>query len=180
VYVVHGTQRFLDHVGTPKPAGEADPVTTRLGSWYATLARWRPNVALFVSDATLLPVLVPAAPARSLLVRFPVALAEVLAGHGVPAAWINEELAQMDDLVTAKTANRSLVGVLNEFIFLAGHHRAGEPELDLQDLSVDLARTPMSPLYKRHISPDRELAALAGLPSPRTASPQQSGTTSGT
>jgi hypothetical protein len=65
VYVVHGTQRFLDHVGTPKPAGKADPVTTRLGSWYATLARWRPNVALFVSEATLLPVLVPAAPAST-------------------------------------------------------------------------------------------------------------------
>ncbi len=176
MYVVHGTQRFLDHVGTPKPAGEADPVTTRLGSWYATLARWRPNVALFVSEATLLPVLVPAAPARSLVVRFPAALAEVLEGHGVPAAWINEELAQMDDLVTAKTASRSLVGVLNEFIFLAGHHRAGEPELDLQSLSVDLARTPMSPLYKRHISPDRELAALIGLPSPRTPSHHQSGT----
>ncbi|MHB1613969.1 MAG: DUF6933 domain-containing protein [Actinomycetes bacterium] len=176
MYVVHGTQRFLDHVGTPNSAGEADPVTTRLGSWYATLARWRPNVALFVSEATLLPVLVPAAPARSLLVRFPAALAEVLAVHGVPVAWINEELAHMEDLVIAKTASRSLVGVLNEFIFLAEDHRADEPELDLQSLSVDLARTPMSPLYKRHISPDRELAALAGLPSPRTASPQQSGT----
>ena len=164
MYVVHGTQRFLDHVGTPKPAGEVDPVTTRLGSWYATLARWRPNVALFVSEATLLPVFVPAAPARSLLVRFPAALAEVLEGHGVPAAWINEELAQMDDLLTAKTASRSLVGVLNEYIFLAGHHRAGKPEFDLESLSVDLARTPMSPLYKRRVSPDRELAALVGIP----------------
>lgn len=176
MYVVHGTQRLLDHVGTPKPAGEADLVTTRLGSWYATLGRWRPNVALFVSEATLLPVLVPAAPARSLLIRFPVALAEVLAGHGVPAAWINEELARMDDLVTAKTASRSLVGVLNEFLFLVGHHRAGEPEFDLQSLSVDLARTPMSPLYKRRFSPNRELAALAGMPSPRASANQQSGT----
>ena len=176
MYVVHGTQRFLDHVGTPKPAGDADPVTTRLGSWYATLARWRPNVALFVSEATLLPVLVPAAPARSLLVRFPAALAEVLEGHGVGAGWMDDELAEMDDLVTAKTASRSLVGVLNEFIFLAGHHRADQPDLDLRNLSVDLARTPMSPLYKRHTSPDRELAALIGPPSSRTASHQQSGT----
>src|SRR5437660_1650433 len=40
VFVVHGTQRFLECVGTPV----APPVdgTTLLGPWYATAARWRP------------------------------------------------------------------------------------------------------------------------------------------
>ena len=49
--------------------------------------------------------------------------------------------------------------MLVEFTFLTGHHRREAPGLDLTQLSVDLARTPCSPLYKRHVSPDRELAA---------------------
>ena len=47
---------------------------------------------------------------------------------------------------------------MNEFSFLADHHRADFGG-DLVELSVRL-ETPCSPLYKRHISPDRELAAV--------------------
>ena len=46
---------------------------------------------------------------------------------------------------------------MNEFILLAGE--AGIE--DLTELAMFLARTPCSPLYKRHVSPDRELRALA-------------------
>ncbi len=62
VFVVNGTQRFLECVGTPV----APPVdgTTLLGPWYATAARWRPQTALFVNEATLLPVFLPLAPVR--------------------------------------------------------------------------------------------------------------------
>jgi hypothetical protein len=49
----------------------------------------------------------------------------------------------------AKTNNRSVVGVMNE---ITG------PD-DLTWLSRTLAQTPCSPLYGRHISPGRELAA---------------------
>lgn len=61
----------------------------------------------------------------------------------------------------AKIASRSLVGVMNEFAFLGNLHRVelGADE-DLVALWIDLAETPMSPLYKRHISPDHELRAL--------------------
>jgi hypothetical protein len=158
VFVVHGTQRFLQRVAAPT----AEPVdgTTLLGPWYATLARWRPQTALFVDEATLLPVFLPLAPARTVLSRFPQALAEVLGSHGVPADWIEREVAQMSALVTAKTANRSVVGIMNEFLFLAGVHRAEDGDVDLLTLSLELAGTPCSPLYKRHVSPDRELTAF--------------------
>jgi hypothetical protein len=59
----------------------------------------------------------------------------------------------------AATANRSVVGTMNDFGFLADHHRA-EFEYDLVSLSVQLAGTPCSSLYERHISPDRELATV--------------------
>lgn len=60
----------------------------------------------------------------------------------------------------AKTANRSVVGIMNEFTHLASYARppAGPP--DLIDLSCWLAQTPCSPLYGRHGSPDRELRAV--------------------
>lgn len=86
--VVHGTRKFLDRVGRSE-AGADDTSTTRLGSWYATVLLWRPQVALFVNETTLLPVLMPLAPAASLLARFPAALERrpgTCSGAAVPAA----------------------------------------------------------------------------------------------
>ena len=112
------------------------------------------------SLATLLPVLMPSAPSRSLFRRFPEALARVLATHGVKQAVIDAELDAMEWDVTRKTSSRSMTGMLVEFTFLAHHALSQTPDLDLRELSVNLASTPCSPLYKRSISPDRELAAF--------------------
>jgi Domain of unknown function (DUF6933) len=66
----------------------------------------------------------------------------------------------MRDRRLAKTANRSVVGIMNEFTFLAGTYRGDTPDPDLQALAIRLAATPCGPLYSKHISPDRQLAAL--------------------
>lgn len=145
--------------GPHRSAAEVES-TTLLGPWYATIAKCRPQLALFVNEATLLPVLMPLAPSRSLFRRFPEALARVLATHGVDQAVIDAELEAMEYDVTRKTASRSMTGMLVEFTFLARHVLDQTPDVDLTELSVDLASTPCSPLYKRHVSPDRELAAL--------------------
>src|SRR5215472_8076930 len=68
------------------------------------------------------------------------------------------ELREMAQVRLARTANRSVVGIMNEFTYLADAWRHDEP--DLLTLAVRLAATPCGPLRKRHISPDRELAAL--------------------
>jgi len=44
VVIVHGTQGFRDRV-PGVPGGPNDRSTSLLGSWYATLLRWRPAVA---------------------------------------------------------------------------------------------------------------------------------------
>lgn len=156
--IVHGTQRFRDRVPAA-PAHRNDRSTTLLGSWYATLLRWRPAAALFVNETTLMPVLIPLAPGRTLLKRLPPAIADVLAAHGVPRELIDGERAEMGATLVAPTASRSLVGMLTEFTHLADASRHHEAE-DLHGLAVRLATTPCSPLYRRHVSPDRELAAL--------------------
>lgn len=154
--IIHGTQRFRDRVTAPAP-GDDDRSTTILGPWYATVLRWRPTVTLFVNASTLLPVFTTFAPSRTLLERFPAAAGEVLAAHNVPPAVIAEEAVAMSTCRLAPTADRSVVGTMNDFTFLADHHR-DDFSNDLVGLSVRLAETPCSPLYKRHISPDRELA----------------------
>jgi hypothetical protein len=126
---------------------------------------WRPQAALFVSETTLLPVLMPMAPATTLLSRFPVELAAVLREHDAPDNFIESELSGLSTTCVVPTASRSLLGVMNEHIFLAEHvlqDRQGSA--DLLGLSCWLAQTPMSPLDKSHGSADRELAALVAAP----------------
>jgi hypothetical protein len=48
---------------------------------------------------------------------------------------------------------------MNEFSHLADVYRAQQPRPDLLSLALRLAATPCGPLYARHVSPDRELAA---------------------
>jgi hypothetical protein len=131
--------------------------TAALAPWYANVWFWRPQVALFVSEPTLLPVLLPLAPAATVLARFRRVLAATLHAHAIDELFIAHELSVMEEAQLARTTSRSVLGIMNEFAFLAAAN--GHPPR-LLELSVDLARTPCGPLYQGHISPDRELAAL--------------------
>ncbi|MCP4305138.1 MAG: hypothetical protein GY926_13470 [bacterium] len=142
-------------------AAVADP-TTWLGNWYGTVLFWRPQLALLVNEQTLFPVLMPLAPAATALDRFPVALGETLAAAGVKRGFIDAELAVMNDGRWAKTASRSVLGIMNEFTFLASDSRHRH-DFDPIGLALWLAQTPCGPLYGRHVSPDRELAASVEL-----------------
>jgi hypothetical protein len=165
VLIVRATKKLLDRIGPPS-LNEGEQSTTLLGQWYATALFWKPHVALFVNEPTLLPVLLPLAPAATLLARFPKQLAAVLAAHRTPGEVIDEEQRQMRDRRLAKTANRSVVGIMTEFTFLAGAYRGDTPAPDLLAVAIRLAATPCGPLYSKHISPGRELAALVRPPGP--------------
>jgi Domain of unknown function (DUF6933) len=59
VLIVRATKKLLDRIGPPN-LGEREQSTTLMGQWYATAMFWKPHVALFVNEPTLLPVLMPA------------------------------------------------------------------------------------------------------------------------
>ena len=118
VLIVRATKKLLDRIGAPS-LDEGQQSTTLMDQWYATAMFWKPQAGLFVNEPTLLPVLMPLAPAATLLARFPRQLAAVLAAHGTPGAVIDEAQRQMRDRRLAKTANRSVVEIMNEFTFLA-------------------------------------------------------------
>ena len=134
--------------------------STILGNWYATALFWKPQVALLVNERTLLPVLMPLAPATDLATRFPNYLDSVLAAHGMQQQFIEQELAQMTAVQYAKTSNRSVVGTMNQFSYLAEGYRDYLETNELLALSIKLSETPCSPLYKGAVSPDRELERL--------------------
>ncbi|MEU4645257.1 hypothetical protein [Micromonospora sp. NPDC023814] len=158
MFVLRATAKLRQRIGPSAPY-EGENSTTLLGDWYATMLLWRPQVALLVNERTLLPALMPLAPAATMTARVADQVGDVLAAHGVPGSLIHAEIDQMSEYRIAPTANRSIVGVMNEFAFLADTWRdAARP--NLLELAVRLAATPCSPLYQRHVSPDRELTAL--------------------
>lgn len=122
MYTLHCTQKLLDRVKQPPATALPSPTTTP-GNWYAHALFWTPQVALLINERTLLPVLMPLAPAATLASRFPTHLAVVLRGLGVNAQVIASEVEAMSDVVVAKTGNRSVVGTMNEFAFLADGYR---------------------------------------------------------
>ena len=160
MYSIHCTQKLLDRAKVPAIAAPTTAPTTYLGNWYATALFWKPQVALLVNERTLLPVLMPLAPAAELALRLPEHLSSVLLAHGAPHALIEHELNAMLDFRYGKTSNRSLVGMLNQFTYLVEGYRDYNPTTDLLWLSMKLSETPCSPLYKKAISPDRELRRL--------------------
>jgi hypothetical protein len=144
--IVRGTKKFLDRVGCP--VVEPPASTTVLGDWYANVLSWRPQVALLVNATTFLPVLMPLAPAADVLARFPAAMAAVLHGLGIDPRFVAAEQRSTSDVTLAKTASRQVLGVMNEFSFMAEHSiSSGHADpFDLFDLSVWLASTIVGPL----------------------------------
>jgi hypothetical protein len=160
VFVVHGTKKFLDSMHSPAlPAPEAQPATTILGAWYATVLFWQPRVALFVNEPTRLPLLVALKPGVSVIQRMPHTAAMVFSALGLSEQFINQEVIGMSSHQLTKTASRSVLGSMNDFAYLADAHRTPKKPIDLLELSLRLAQTPCGPLYRSHVSPDRELTA---------------------
>ena len=154
----HCTRKLLERI---KPVIQ-DPKQNSncLGAWYATALFWKPQLALLVNERTLLPVMMPLAPAASLAQRFPQALAKVLNALDVNPLLIQTELSQMTEVRFAKTANRKVLGIMNEFIFSIDNYRNHVGDEDLLQLSLWLAHTPCSPLYKTAVFPDQAVREL--------------------
>jgi hypothetical protein len=158
VLIVRATKKLLRLAG-PSTARDDDRGTTLLGPWYATVLFWRPRIVLLVNEMTLLPVLLPLAPAATLTSRIGEHVSEVLTVYQAPATFVDQERQHMQTAQLGVTANRSVVGVMTEFARLAEVHHRGDPMEGLVELAVRLAATPCSPLYSGNVSPDRELIA---------------------
>jgi hypothetical protein len=145
--VLRCTQKLLARLkqyGDP-PAIES---TTRLGDWYGNILRIGARQhLLFISERSRLPVIVPIREAKRLSAVFPEAVCHRLAVVGVTTADIAEERARMSEMVFGRTRNRSLLGTINDFAFMAQtvDRLRAVPETP-EELMRFLAKTPILPL----------------------------------
>jgi hypothetical protein len=143
VFVLRCTQKLLDRLNaTPEP--EPAPPDTVLGDWYANLIRvGRIQVVLAVSERSLLPIVVPARDGRSLVQRLSEALGLMLSAVGVPPDDAIAERGAMQRWAIGKTANRRVLGSLNDLAFQLEVGLSDSPDRTLLEQSLWLARTPL-------------------------------------
>jgi hypothetical protein len=122
--------------------------TTRLGDWYGnTLRIGRRQHLLFISERSRLPVVIPIREVKRLGTLFPDAVCERLSIVGVAAGDIADERARMSEIAFGRTRNRSLLGTLNDFAFMAQSGDAQRPEPESpEELMRFLSQTPILPL----------------------------------
>ena len=145
MFTLRATQKLLRRAKVPVEEPET-PSTTTLGDWYADLLVLRPQqLVLCVSERTLLPVIVPAAEISTLPDRLRAALQELLLAIGVPQEMVETEIAEMQEVRFARTANRKVVGHMN---YTAGIVEATferhETQLDRSLYLADLIAGPLN------------------------------------
>jgi hypothetical protein len=133
--------------------------TTVLGDWYANILFARPEqLVVCVSERSLLPVVVTAAPAITLPLRLVQSLSEVLTYLHVDPIRITSEKREMEAFAFGRTNNRHVLGTLNEFLFQLSCHLGDNRTMSLLEASLKLARTPCSAVTGAF--PDRATLSL--------------------
>jgi uncharacterized protein DUF6933 len=141
--------------------------SSRLGDWYGNILQiGRRQHLLFISERSRLPVVIPIREAKRLEAVFPSAVCDVLAAVGIGAKDIADERSRMAEISFGRTNNRSLLGTLNDFAFMAqqGNANRAEPESP-QELVRFLSKTPILPLDG--VSPIELTRAAFGAPTTR-------------
>ena len=140
------TQKLLKRLKVPGPI-DLPRSSTQLGDWYAnTVFVGRLRLVLFISETTMLPVVVTLRESNTLVPRFQLALCEVLEALKMPEPIVRQEIDVDGGFAFGPTASRRVVGVLTELVFMAEVHlRSGKFGSPL-DLSLKLSGVPIGRL----------------------------------
>lgn len=113
--LLRATQKVLRHLPSPAPDAVSGS-DTALGDWYATrVVVDRIPILVVVSANSLLPLLLRAQDTRTLPDRLPDLVRARLRRLGIPSDQVERECAAMVPVTVARTADRSVVGILVEF-----------------------------------------------------------------
>jgi hypothetical protein len=147
VATIKCTQRLLRRLALPSNPGPADAPRNRLGDWYANLVYARNlSVVVFVSERTLLPLVIRARGLDGLPALFEAALREMLEYNGIPLAAIDSEFRHTMPLAFGRTSNRSVLGSLNDFAYRIRYMLAAAPQSSLFDVAAYIANMPCEPI----------------------------------
>ncbi len=90
--------------------------STRLGDWYAIdIVLKRRQFILAVSAKSRVSVMIEAAPYVTFPDRLPLAIREVLSSIGLKREKIESEINEMNQILLAKTQDRSVIGTMNDY-----------------------------------------------------------------
>lgn len=115
------TQKLATTLSVSSP--DPPPSTTALGDWYVNrFIVDRKPLLLLLSSRSLLPILLPARDLRSLPARLCDVVGQRLRRFGIDSRLIQAELAAMRPVHVAKTADRSVVGIMVDFANMTPYH----------------------------------------------------------
>ena len=113
---------------------------------------------MFVSDRSLLPVIMPIRERQNLLSNFRTRLSTLLLQLGVEERLVSYELIQMEEVEFAPTASANMLGSMNDFTQNAKAYFQMHDDIGLLDLELLLAEAPCGPLD--YLSPNQVAPAL--------------------
>lgn len=144
--IVRCTAKLLRRLKvSPRPDLVAS--TGRLGDWYATILPHRSaHLILLVNEPTRLAAVLPARQITTLAGRIPEAIAEILRELGASAALIDSERQAMAEVRFERTSSRSVLGTMNDYVFLMQWRMARGAPSSFLKLAMDLNHTPAGPL----------------------------------
>jgi hypothetical protein len=116
---------------------------------------------MFVSDRSLLPVIMPIRERQNLLINFQKRLSTHLMQLGIEERFVVDELDQMDEYVVAPTASPSVLGSMNDFTQNAKVYFKMHDNISLLDLELWLAEAPCGAMDYR--SPNQVAPELLAL-----------------
>ena len=151
--ILRGTKKLLKALDV-KPVEALAPSTNVLGEWYAHLIETAAgDLVIFANARTLLSVALPTSALARLIPLFAARVYNLLRAIGVPDRLAAQEIVAYQDVLLAKTADRSVLGSLNEiaryYQYVAEASKPDAP-LSLQEVELELSRYLHKPLGYRY------------------------------
>jgi hypothetical protein len=174
--LIHCTQKLLKELGNPPLQTSAnEPNTQGLGNWYANLLRIdRRKCILFTNEKTLSSFMIPKVKKENLTNIFDEFMFNLnmnLTEEGFTIEVINRVLQEYHEMGFAKTSNRQVLGVMNDFAYAYQYdidRTGGLDRVRILEINKQVNRTPSSPLkYKYPIDKIHEFLTGEQAPRPR-------------
>jgi hypothetical protein len=160
MFVLRCTRKLLKRIQPSTGLGTEGTSATTLGDWCANLLIVRrQHLVLAVSQVTLLPVVLPLAPAKTFVDRLPESVSNVLGALGIDPKKIASEVDAMGACVVTTTNDRSVLGSMNDFSQMLDSYL---DERTLTEVSLRVAQAPCGPIGMA--SPDDATRRLFSMP----------------
>jgi len=145
----------------------AQPPSAALGDWYVNLIHtFAGDLIIFVSEKSLLTVVIPSWESDHLVSLFRIRVANLLLMIGIPPKIIDREVSHLNQVQFGKTASRSVLGSMNDFVWhyqMMVEESMGKARLSLSKAEYKMTQMPCGGLdYQFPVDVAKELLGVKG------------------